>query len=186
MEAIIPAILVGFFTLAGLFIQNRHHALEMSKRMAHERLMAEEAFQREKVACENDRLAERIAEQLSWGERIAVSVGRAKHAYSKASTREERTQALGKVMAFAGVNPDGYYPLSSLLEPEVLEDDELRALVSNHREVIDKALLDLILQSDYRPEILPQDPLAFVEEVKGLKKRIEVRVRQLKRQGRPL
>jgi hypothetical protein len=146
MEAIIAAILVGLFALAGVIIQNRHHASEVGKRMAHDRLMAQEAFQREKVASENEKLAQQIAEQLSWGERIAVSVGRAKVAYGAASTREERTKALSKVMALAGINPDGYYPLSSLLEPEVLEDTELRELVLGHRNMIDKAFMDLFLE----------------------------------------
>lgn len=185
---LIPAAIVGFFTLAAVYMQNRHHASETARRLEHERSMAAEAFHRERTAAENERLASRIAEQLAWGDRLGVAVGRAKYLYSKASSQEERWEMLRGVLEAAGYGPgDNFFsPLVGLLEPELLEDDELRKLVLEHQATLHQTDFDLAVWSDHKPEVLPQSPFDLIDGLRDLKKRIELRVRELKRQGRPL
>ena len=178
------ALIVGAFTLGGVYIQNRYHASESARRLEHERCMARDQFEREQVTSENEWLSARIGEQLAWGDRITRAVGRADYLLESVSDKEQRLKILGQVWAFARLDPDATSPLADLLEPELLEDDELRRLVAAHKETLHEGYMGLAF-GDYRPEKLPSAD-DFAERVATLKKQVALRTRTLRREGRPL
>jgi hypothetical protein len=186
LSGLIGAIVGGFFVLTGTFIQGYFQSKEARLHFEQEWQLAAEDHRRQEVKAENAALTDRINEQLVWGDKISVTVARVKYAYSRTTQREERTKELGRLMTLIGVSGNQYSPLSELLEPELLEADELRDLIASHRGKIEDAYLSLILSSDYRPDDLPADEMGFINEVKDLKRRILLRMREMKRLGKPL
>ncbi len=185
VSGLVGALIGGSFVLIGSLIQGRQQMNALREQFVHERKLAGEQFERERVASENERLTDAVRELLGWADRVPMAIGRAILRFQDCKDEAERRAAVIEVQQEFGADPAGYNPFLSLVRAEELEDPQLASTVGSLRESIEDTWTNLVLFSHRDPDCLP-DSEKYQDSVGRQRAGIELRLRALRRLGRPL
>lgn len=182
LAGLVGAVIGGFFALAGAFTQSRMAHAQQEDRFKHERRIAAEEHARRQAASENAKLRGMIEAQLEYGRRVMVAAARFEGRIAKTTSL---TEALFDAVKFAGLPSwDQPSPYHSWVIPDELEDGDLRADLSRHKNIIQRIDIDLAF-ADTQPNRLSRDIAGALADVDELSMRVRIRMRELQRQGRP-
>ena len=177
------AVVGGVFALLGGWVQAWTQRNQQKDRFVHERSLAREQHARDQVSRHNDQLATLVRLQLEHGRRQGIAAARFQFNSAPDNDEHARQQTLFDALRFAGVSWSTPSPASTFLGPEDLEDETLKNLVSQHRDLFSNVERHLTF-ADRFPEHLPANCAAVVEELDSLGRKILRRCRELQREGR--
>jgi len=181
----VGALIGGLFVLGGSFLQGHFQSKQAQARFEHERRLAAEDHERRQVLSENERLRGRVQGQIAYGRKILVAAVRFQAYAQEAKDREDLTKILIDAVRFVGLDWDQPSPYPSFLQPDEIEDSELRDAVSEHRRVVEDVEWGLVM-ADRPSAKLPADCMELLAQVDALSRRIDLRCRLLQREGKPL
>lgn len=183
LTTFLGAVVGGIFALLGGWLQGKHQLTALASQFENERLLAAEAHERDQVAVENDRIREQLDAQAIYGRKLMQAAVMFQTSCKQENPKGEYAEVCTAAMRRAGLSRDDPSPYPTFMQGEEIEDEQLRAMVTKHRDEI--GMVDFAL-GICDPSQLPADCTKTYKEVDALARRIGVRWRLLQRQGKPI
>jgi len=180
---LLGALIGGLFVLAGSFLQGHFQSKQAQAQFEHERRLAAQEHERRQVWSENEKLRGRVQAQIAYGRSILVAAARFQAYAEEAKERHDPTKILYEALRFVGLDWDQPRP-QSFLQPEEIEDSELRDVLSEHGHTVEDVEWRLVTADRY-PAKLPADCMDVLHQLDDLSHRIDLRCRVLLREGKP-
>jgi len=180
METVLLAGSLGIAgTVVGIVFQQIFSSREADRNFDRQRRLAAEDHARRVTEASNRDLSARLDLNLAYGQALRRAAHEVGIGFVRMANISERSERLNDLCIKYGITPG-----SPLVPANSLENDALRDLVQRHREVSVDLELMLVLDEgeDFKSSKLRQAS----NELDELGKEVDVRRRQLRREGNPL
>ncbi len=169
--------------MAGAAIQARFQTALLVRQYAEQRKLSDEEHTRSQVVVENDRVRQRIEDQIEYGRKINIALARFRNFGGMLPDSESKKAALMDAAEYAGCDASAKPPFPTFPRSSEIEDGELSECLSAH--------LDLVLETDSAFSWVDAKAEDFtgwptrMGKVDELARKIDLRCRVLQRTGKP-